>query len=111
MTKIRKIISEKEPQLEAIKTESLAVQIKLNKAEKEMLDHSAATKEREYKLTTEITEASMTKKFLEKNISGLEKRIDKLNKIVDNLQASKNDLKIDRDKLELSSAKLRVSLS
>ena len=48
------------------------MQIKHNKAKKKMLDHSAATKESESKLTTEISEASMTKKSLEKNISGLE---------------------------------------
>ena len=88
--KLKEIISKKESQLESIKTESLALQMKLNKAEKEALDHFAATKGIESKLTTKITEASKTKKTLEKKIFAFEKRIDKL-------EASKNDLKIDKE--------------
>ena len=118
--KLKDTISERDAQLESVKSESFLLEAKLENNEREMFKYFAETKEKDTKhaketcaLKVRIKEVSETlmqqetaameanniKKSLEKKVYILEKKVDNLNNKVESLKVSKNDFKAERDTL------------
>ena len=114
--RLREIIEDKDKQLEA-KTDEAG---RLENAEKEAIKHFSETKDKNVKLSNEISflksqlredseiikqlkadasKATKTIKVQEKNIQNLTKKIEKLEHKIEILETNKNDVKHEKDKL------------
>ena len=118
--RLREIIEDKDKQLEAKADEAFLLHARLENAEKDAIKHFSETKDKNMKLSNEISalksqlkedseiikqhkadisKATKTIKSQEKNIYNLTKKIENLEHKIETLETNKKDMKHEKDKL------------